>query len=103
MEIYLSLGVTQDVETQSVPRIDDGVSAPIFTEFPLGLLQETTIYVCDTHTHYRQYGYLLSIGGYIIRSLHMHEDISVACQAHSQYLIAYHMFLTGWNKRVLYL
>ena len=46
MEIYLSLGVTQDVETQSVPRIDDGVSAPIFTEFPLGLLQETTIYVC---------------------------------------------------------
>ena len=42
---YISLGETAGVFTEFVPRLVDGVSRPIFIDFPLGTQREQTVYV----------------------------------------------------------
>ena len=42
---YIALGVTEGVDTQSVPRQDDGVSLPINVQFPFGSQYRSTVYV----------------------------------------------------------
>ena len=43
---YITLGVTEGVTTQSVPVALDGVSLPIYVDFPFGAQIQSTVYVC---------------------------------------------------------
>ena len=43
---YIALGVTEGVDTLSVPAFDDGVSEPIDVAFPIGYSIEPLVQVC---------------------------------------------------------
>ena len=43
---YVTLGETEGVTTQSVPVALDGVSLPIYVNFPFGAQIQSTVYVC---------------------------------------------------------
>ena len=43
---YIILGETECVTTQSVPVALDGVSLPIYVDFPFGSQIQSTVYVC---------------------------------------------------------
>ena len=42
---YISLGVTDNVPTHTVPTLDDGLSEPINVQFAFGNQLESTLYV----------------------------------------------------------
>ena len=44
---YITLGTTEGVTTQSVPSLDDGISAPIPVVFPLGNQTHSIVYVSN--------------------------------------------------------
>ena len=49
---YIELGQIKGVETQSVPISLDGLSPPIYVDFPYGEHLQSKVYVCSAITRF---------------------------------------------------